>query len=57
MGVLKRWKEYFEELINVENERQIRTDGAELVTQEVQRISKEEVRAAMKQIKMEDGNV
>ena len=50
-SVMRRWKEYFEELMNVENEREERTDRAEAVNQEVPQISKEEVRAAMKRMK------
>uniref|UniRef100_A0AAR2JL50 ribonuclease H n=1 Tax=Pygocentrus nattereri TaxID=42514 RepID=A0AAR2JL50_PYGNA len=49
--VLSRWKEYFEELMNEENERERRTTGGEIVDQEVQRINKVEVRAALKRIK------
>uniref|UniRef100_A0AAR2LU20 Reverse transcriptase domain-containing protein n=1 Tax=Pygocentrus nattereri TaxID=42514 RepID=A0AAR2LU20_PYGNA len=49
--VLSRWKEYFEELMNEENERERRTTGGEIVDQEVQRISKVEVRAALKRMK------
>jgi len=36
-SVLRRWKEYFEELINVENETESRTDGRQSVNQEVLR--------------------
>ncbi|KAJ8347031.1 hypothetical protein SKAU_G00284320 [Synaphobranchus kaupii] len=50
-SVMRRWKEYFEELMNEENERERRTDNVEIVNQEVQEISKEEVRAAMKRMK------
>lgn len=39
--------------MNVENEREKRMDGGELVNQEVQRISKEEGRAAMTRMKSE----
>ena len=44
--MLRQWKEYYEELINGENERERRLDEAEIVNQEVQQISSE-VRAAM----------
>ncbi|XP_051779618.1 uncharacterized protein LOC127526820 [Erpetoichthys calabaricus] len=50
-SVLSRWKEYFERLMNEENERERRLDDVEIVNQEVQRISKEEVRTAMKRMK------
>ena len=49
--VLRQWKEYFEELMNGENERGRRLDEAEIVNQEVQQISAEEVRAAMNRMK------
>ncbi|XP_051786647.1 uncharacterized protein LOC127528918 [Erpetoichthys calabaricus] len=49
--VLSRWKEYFERLMNGENEREKRLDDVEIMNQEVQRISKEEVRTAMKRMK------
>lgn len=42
---------YFEELMNDENETVRRTDGGHIVSQEVQRISREEVRAAIKRMK------
>lgn len=45
-SVLGKWREYFEELMYVENESE-RKDGEQLVNQEVQRISQEEMRAAM----------
>uniref|UniRef100_A0A8C4RGJ5 L1 transposable element RRM domain-containing protein n=1 Tax=Erpetoichthys calabaricus TaxID=27687 RepID=A0A8C4RGJ5_ERPCA len=50
-SVLSRWKEYFERLMNEENEREKRLDDVEIMNQEVQRISKEEVRTAMKRMK------
>ena len=34
-AVLKRWKEYFEKLINEENNREPRTEEAEVVNKEV----------------------
>ncbi|KAI5611034.1 hypothetical protein C0J50_11940, partial [Silurus asotus] len=49
--VLRRWREYFEQLMNEENERERRLVDVELVMQEEDRISKEEVRAAIKRIK------
>ena len=33
--VLKRWKEYFEKLMNKENNRDPRTEEAEMVNEEV----------------------
>ena len=42
-AVLKRWKEYFEKLINEENNRDPRTEEAELVNKEVNCISRKEV--------------
>ncbi|XP_051784813.1 uncharacterized protein LOC127528357 [Erpetoichthys calabaricus] len=50
-SVLSRWKEYFERLMNEENHREKRLDDVEIVNQELQRISKEEVRTAMKRMK------
>ncbi|KAF7705380.1 hypothetical protein C0J45_6915 [Silurus meridionalis] len=50
-SVLRRWREYFEQLMNEENERKRRLDGVEMVKQEVDRISKEEVRAVIKRMK------
>ncbi|KAF7699893.1 hypothetical protein HF521_002851 [Silurus meridionalis] len=50
-SVLRRWREYFEQLMNEENERERRVDDVEMVKQEVDRISKEEVRAAIKRMK------
>ena len=38
--VLKRWKEYFEKLMNEENNRDPRTEGAEVVNEEVNCVSK-----------------
>ncbi|KAI5614578.1 hypothetical protein C0J50_8916, partial [Silurus asotus] len=49
--VLSRWREYFEQLMNEENQRERRLDNVELVKQDVVRISKEEVRAAIKRMK------
>ena len=39
--VLRQWKEYFEELMSGENERERRLDEAEIVNQKVQQISAE----------------
>ncbi|KAI5620741.1 hypothetical protein C0J50_19613, partial [Silurus asotus] len=50
-SVLRRWREYFEQLMNEENQRERRLDDVELVKQDVDRISKEVVRAAIKRMK------
>ncbi|KAI5085289.1 hypothetical protein C0J45_23172 [Silurus meridionalis] len=42
-SVLRRWREYFEQLINEENEKERRLDDVDLVKQDVHRISKEEL--------------
>lgn len=53
-SVLSRWKEYFEELMSEENERERRTDGGQTVDQEVQRISQEEGGSALKRMKSQE---
>ncbi|KAI5618310.1 hypothetical protein C0J50_22292 [Silurus asotus] len=50
-SVLRRWREYFEQLMNKENHRERRLEDVELVKQDVDRISKEEVRAVIKRMK------
>ncbi|KAI5624691.1 hypothetical protein C0J50_15497 [Silurus asotus] len=50
-SVLRRWREYFEQLMNEENERERGLDDVELVKQDVDKISKEEMRAAIKRMK------
>ena len=50
-AVLKRWKEYFEKLMNEENNRDPRTDEAEVVNKEVNCISREEVKNALRKMK------
>ena len=50
-AVLKRWKEYFEKLMNKENNREPRTEEAEVVNKEVNCISREEVKNALRRIK------
>ncbi|KAK3572901.1 hypothetical protein QTP86_010586 [Hemibagrus guttatus] len=47
-SVQRRWKEYFEELMNEENEREKRVEGVNSVEQEVDKIRKDEVRKRMK---------
>ena len=50
-AVLKRWKEYFEKLINEENDREPRTEEAEVVNEEVNCVSREEVKNTPRRIK------
>ncbi|KAK3561742.1 hypothetical protein QTP86_012989 [Hemibagrus guttatus] len=45
-SVQRRWKEYFEELMNEENEREKRVEGVNSVEQKVDKIRKDEVRKA-----------
>ena len=47
-AVLKRWKEYFEKLMNEENNREPRTEEPEMVIEEVNCVSREEVKNALK---------
>ena len=50
-AVLKRWKEYFEKLMNKENNRDPRTEEAEVVHEEVNCVSREEVKNALRRMK------
>ena len=50
-AVLKMWKEYFEKLINEENNRDPRTEEAEVVNKEVNCVSREEVKNALRGMK------
>ena len=50
-AVLKRWKEYFEKLINEENHREPRTEEAEADNEEVKCVSRVEVNNALRRIK------
>ncbi|KAK3527103.1 hypothetical protein QTP86_010822 [Hemibagrus guttatus] len=50
-SVQRRWKEYFEELMNKENEREKRVEGVNSVEQKVDKIRKDEVRKALKRMK------
>ena len=50
-AVLKRWKEYFEKLMNKENDREPRTQEAEVVNKEVNCVSREEVKNALRRMK------
>ena len=49
-AVLIRWK-YFEKLMNKENDRESRKEEAEVVNKEVNCISREEVKNALKRMK------
>jgi hypothetical protein len=49
--VLQRWKVYFEELMNEENERERREEEVTVLNQEVAAINKDEVRQALKRMK------
>ncbi|KAK3529130.1 hypothetical protein QTP70_016558 [Hemibagrus guttatus] len=49
--VQRRWKEYFEELMNEKNEREKRVEGVNSVEQKVDKIRKDEVRKALKRMK------
>ncbi|XP_033110367.1 uncharacterized protein LOC117111543, partial [Anneissia japonica] len=51
LSVLKRWKEYFERLMNEENEREQRVEEVDEVDQDIPQISKYEVREALKKMK------
>ena len=50
-AVLKRWKEYFEKLMNEKNNRDPRTEEAEVVKEEVNCVSREEVKNALRRMK------
>ncbi|KAK3522813.1 hypothetical protein QTP86_002563, partial [Hemibagrus guttatus] len=50
-SVQRRWKEYFEELMNEENEREKRVEGVNSVEQKVDKIRKDEVRKTLKRMK------
>ena len=49
--VLKRWKEYFEKLMNEENDGEPKTEKTEVVNEEVNCISREEVKNALRRMK------
>ena len=46
-----RWKEYFEDLINEENEGEQRVEEVTVVDQEVAKVSRAEVRRTLKRMK------
>ena len=50
-AVLKRWKEYFEKLMNEKNNRDPRTEEPEVVNKEVNCVSREEVKNAVRRMK------
>lgn len=50
-SVMARWKEYFEELMNEENEREQRLEEVTVVDREAAKISQDEVRRASKRMK------
>ena len=50
-AVLKRCKEYFEKLMNEENNREPRTEEAEVVKEEVNCVSREEVKNELRRMK------
>ena len=50
-AVLKRWKKYFEKLMNEENDREPRTEKAEVVNKEVNCVSRKEVKNALRRMK------
>ena len=50
-AVLKRWKEYYKKLINEENNIDPRTEEAEVVNEEVNCVSREEVKNALRRMK------
>ncbi|XP_033097631.1 uncharacterized protein LOC117101709 [Anneissia japonica] len=47
VSVLKRWKEYFERLMNEENEREQRAEEVDVVDHHIPQISEYEVREAL----------
>ena len=50
-AVLKRWKKYFEKLMNEETNREPKTEEAEVVNQEINCVSREKVKNALKRMK------
>ena len=50
-AMLKRWKEYFEKLMNKENNRDPRKEEPEVVNEEVNCVSREEVKNALRRMK------
>ena len=50
-AVFNRWNEYFEKLMNEENNREPRTEEAKVVNEEVNCVSREEVKNALRKMK------
>ena len=50
-AVSKRWKEYLKKLMNEENNRDPRTEEPEVVNEEVNCVSREEVKNAVRRMK------
>ena len=50
-AVLKRWKKYFEKLMNEENNKEPRTEATELVNKEVNCVSREGVKNTLRRMK------
>ena len=50
-AVLKRWKKYFEKLMNEENDRETWTEKPEVVNEEVNCVSREEVKNVLRRMK------
>ena len=50
-AMLKRWKEYFEKLMNEENNREPRIEETEVIKEEVNCVSREEVNNALRRMK------
>ena len=46
-AVLKRWKEYFEKLMNEENDREPRTEEIEVINTEVNCVSRKKEKNAL----------
>ena len=49
--MLKKWKECFEKLINKKNNRKPRTEEVKVVNEEVNCVSREEVKDALRRMK------
>ena len=49
--VLKRWKEYFEKLMNEENDGEPRTEKTEVVNEEINFVNREEVKNVLRRMK------
>ena len=49
--MLKRWKEYFEKLMNEEKDREPGTEEAEVVNEDVNCVSRKEMKHALRRMK------